>query len=184
MKKIIIQCGPARTGSTVLVNALYGLMHSGRPVYYRSHTIYEHDYIIKAHRPDLDHWVNRYKDVYEIYFVCSVRKEKGFDIDEKFKSWPNVILFDYDELLETEENTLEDIMDNLITKLDPFFKYEINMNKQNGITRIQEMNRRYEEIKNKSFLYLDEFYHLHGHHRNRDDTTSVTTEEKVVENKK
>ena len=58
------------------------------------------------------------------------------------------------------------------------------MNKKNGIARIRDMNRRYEEIKSKPFLYLDEFYHLHGHHRNRDDTTSsVITEEKVAENK-
>lgn len=39
--------------------------------------------------------------------------------------------------------------------------------KINIITRINNMNKLYEEIKIKPFSYCDEFYGIHGHHRNR-----------------
>lgn len=167
----IIQLSPRCTGSTVLVNMLYGYLQPEKPVVFS----FVHDLqkmkrnqILKTHDLNIDQWMRLYSKVYKLYFVCSNRGI--LHIDPKYHSYNNVLIFDYPELLETEENTLEMIIENGYRKLSTFLpaKLSEHLNQVTALTRIQKMNQRYKEIKNKSFTgYVDDFYQLHGHHKNR-----------------
>jgi hypothetical protein len=109
-----------------------------------------------------------YGKVYKLYFVCSNRGI--LHIDPKYHSYKNVLIFNYPELLETEENTLEMIIENGYQKLSTFLPGHVcdHLNQETALIRVQKMNQRYKEIKNKPFTgYIDDFYQLHGHHKNR-----------------
>ena len=44
---------------------------------------------------------------------------------------------------------------------------DVELDKTKCLERIKLMNIRYEEIKNKSFSWVDDFFEIHGSHRNR-----------------
>lgn len=167
----IIQLSPRCTGSTVLVNMLYGYLQPEKPVVFG----FVHDlqkikrnHILKTHDLNIDQWMRLYGKIYQLYFVCSNRGI--LHIDPKYHSYLNVLIFDYPELLETKENTLEMIIENGYQKLSTFLPVNLSehLNQETALTRIQNMNERYKEIKNKQFKgFIDDFYQLHGHHRNR-----------------
>ena len=170
---IIIQSSPYHTASTLLVNALYGLI----PFFKRHHIVCGDDkeklkymknnlLIVKTH--DLDfktQTLNLSENELQGIFICSERPKKEYLIPEEYRNWENVYIFDYDELNETPENTIENIVDNIIQKIKHIFPFELD--KQGCITRIREMNDRYALIKDQSFEYVDPFYEIHGSHRNR-----------------
>ena len=176
-KTLIIQVSPGGTASTFLVNALYGLIPSltNKKIFgFWTRDNWEvsfddHDIIVlKSHNLYLDNLILKYEDQYNLYFICSERKEKGKFIDEKYKSYNNITLFDYEELNETSTNTIPIIINNIYNKiynLDILKNVELDIIA--SINRIHDMNRCYEEIKNKSFDFIDDFYELHGSHRNR-----------------
>jgi hypothetical protein len=101
--------------------------------------------------------------------VCSERPLLNKHINYKYKLYENVISFFYRDLLETEKNTIDTIIDNIYNNLKSLLSKhpEIKLNKQNGIDRIINMNKRYIEIKDMPFSYIDPFFELHGSHRNR-----------------
>jgi hypothetical protein len=78
-----------------------------------------------------------------------------------------VVVFDFDELNETSDNTLVKIVDNMYDKLKPLL-IDVALNKTTCMERIKLMNVRYEEIKNKEFTFIDDFFEIHGSHRNRE----------------
>ena len=124
--------------------------------------------IVKSHNLDIDWFVRHWSIFYDIYFVCSERKEKKLFIDDKYKGSENVICFDYSELNETNKNSLEKIVETIKNKLkDKFPNHELNT--KTSLLRLMGMNEEYEQIKEKPFSYVDEFYHIHGSHRNRTD---------------
>jgi len=186
------------TGSTLLVNLLYGLITPNEPVngYWniddkiklytscrlspnligresRSEKVYKpEDFefsssccIYKSHNLDIDAIICKLSDDYRVYIISSERDE--LVINKKYKLYNNVLVFNYEELLETDTNTLKDIVDNAYDKLILFLPNEIKMIKSDGINRIRSMNKLYEEIKNNDFSYIDPFYELHGSHRGR-----------------
>lgn len=158
----IIQCSKIRTGSTLLVNILAGFVEYKMPISFHNRVICAKGIVLKTHNIDIDYWMNRYKGVYDLYFVCSNRGDKV--IDKKYDDYPNVFIFDYDEDL-NDNNTLNQIIDNIHLKLKSDIPLELN--KENAITRIVKMNEFYKEIADKPFSYHDSFYGLHGSHRNR-----------------
>jgi hypothetical protein len=105
------------------------------------------------------------QDKYKLFFICSEREEIGAKIDIKYKSYENVIIFNYNELNETDVNTIPIIVNNIYNKLIKCVG--IDLDKELCIDRINKMNICYNEIKNKPFSYIDPFYELHGSHRNR-----------------
>lgn len=172
MKKLlIIQTSPYHTASTFLVNALYGLI----PELFNKKIIgiwdcnfekhFENIIVIKSHNINIDELINKYKN-YETVFICSERKEKKYFINEKYKTYSNVVIFDFDELNETIHNPLTQIVDNIYNKCKKVLP-NIELNTIKCIKRINLMNKRYEEIKDKPFIYRDDFFELHGSHRNR-----------------
>jgi hypothetical protein len=180
MKTLIIQYSPCRTGSTVLANALYGLIPSlsNKNILFNSSNINFNLYkllnldddifVIKSHtKITIDDYITKYNNDYKLFFICSERAELNLLIDEKYKLYDNVIVFSFDELNESSTNTIPMIIENIYHKINN--KLNIELNIENGINRIIEMNKLYEEIKDKDFAYFDKFYHLHGSHRNRVD---------------
>jgi len=173
---LIIQTSPKHTASTLLVNALYGIIEElkNKKIIETLDEDFKNNFnniiVIKSHDLNIDNLFEKYKNDYEIYFVCSERAEKNLYIEPKYKSYNNVIVFDYFELNETSKNTILNIINNIYNKVQKLlFKYDyIKLNKECGIQRIINMNNRYNEIKNYSFEYIDPFYEIHGSHRNRD----------------
>jgi hypothetical protein len=186
-KKILIfQVSPPHTASTVLVNALYGIIEDLRdqPVFFYDYSIepyiildnrLEKEFaeknivIVKTHNTNIDSLINLCKDTYELFFICSQRVKENLCIDQKYMKYKNVHVFNFVELNETSENTLLNIIDNIYDRLYRFLsEYEcIKLNKENGIKRVCDMNKIYDEIRKKPFTYVNTFYHIHGSHRNR-----------------
>jgi hypothetical protein len=122
--------------------------------------------ILKTHDLNFNEQNERFKKAnIETFFICSERQKKEYLISKEYRNWENVIIFDYDELNETPENTIENIVDNIIGKIKGIFPFELD--REGCITRIREMNARYDIIKNQPFEYIDPFYEIHGSHRSR-----------------
>ena len=172
MKLLIIQTSPMHTCSTLLVNALYGLIPecSNKRIYGVWNKNFENFFkniiIVKTHDTNIDELIKRYSN-YKVVFVCSERKEKNKLINPIYKTYDNTIVFSYEELNETENNSLQDIVDNIYIKVKKVLPEDIQLDKTKCIERINNMNIRYEEIKHKPFHYVDPFFEIHGSHRNR-----------------
>jgi hypothetical protein len=179
---LIVQSSPERTCSTLLVNIIYGLVYelSNQPVLYISSTkdvcnFVNRVYVIKTHILDLDYFLDNYENRYDIYFICSERKENGILIDEKYRSYPNVLIFDYQELLESPTNSVERIVDTVYKRMIKMIpKEEVMYSTLTAKKRIYEMNAYYETIKNRSFHYVNPFYEIHGSHRLRDGSGNTS----------
>lgn len=176
---MIIQTSPYHTASTLLVNAIYGLI----PELFNKNIIGDWSFkggdrnklidiwfkdviVIKSHNPNIDDLIQKYSKEYNLFFICSERKDNNIVINEKYKQYSNVIIFDYNEFTETNDNTIIQTVDNIYNKLYPILSH-LELDKQKCMERIQLMNQRYEEIKNKPFEFVDPFFELHGSHRNR-----------------
>jgi len=121
--------------------------------------------IIKCHNTDIDKLIMEYNNNYKLYFICSERKQYNLTIHDKYKLYNNVVVFDFDELNESSTNPLPDIIKNVYNKINKMLNIELNI--EGGINRILDMNKRYEEIKEFPFDYIDNFFEIHGSHRNR-----------------
>lgn len=183
---LIIQSSHIRTGSTFLVNLLYGFIipnerisffinshettrttNDNIQIKYDINKLEFNVYVLKSHELNFDSIMNTFSDNYNVYFVCSERGD--LVIDAKYKQMNNVLTFDYDtELLETYENPLENIINNAYSKLKTFFPDNVILSKDGALTRIRNMNEFYETMKTKPFSLIDDFYELHGSHRSRD----------------
>lgn len=176
-KILIIQTSPKHTASTFLVNALYGFFQelNNKKILFLNETnfIYEDNFnnigIVKSHNTNIDELIEKYESKYELYFICSQRLTKNLYISKKYETYKNVLVFMFTELNETKENSIENIINNIHNKISILLsKHEfIILNKETAIERILNMNKRYDEIKNKPFEFIDPFYEIHGSHRNR-----------------
>jgi len=166
---IIIQTGLKRTGTTFLVNLLYGFIIPDEAIhgYFNIEDPIEpfsKCSIFKSHILNIEDIINKYSNKYQLYFIIAERYEK---IDEKYKELHNVLIFDYyKELLESDDNSIQNIVDNAHKKLSLFLPDNIYLSKEFAINRINNMNNVYEEIKDYDFSYIDDFFALHGRHRN------------------
>lgn len=158
----IIQASYPRSGSTVLTNILYGLFEPGKPVICGA--ISTKSMLVKTHELNIKRWVN----FPEVFIICSERDKK---YPEYYYSTKNVLIIKYEELLETENQTIEIIVNNLYDKLRSFLPDKLFTDKlamvNNAVIRIKEMNALYEKIKHLKFSYHDSFFHIHGSHRGR-----------------
>ena len=178
----IIQSGYTHTGSTLLVNILYGFFCPNKPVFIDdsnlnrvamlgSKTLRDLPSLItKAHRSDFDLIIEGYTGKYDLYFVVS---ERDKPYEEHYYKYDNVLLIKYDTLLETDRNPLNTIVKNVYEKLRSFLPQKIFPDIEekcildNAVQRIKSMNELYETIKHKPFEYHDNFYMIHGSHRGR-----------------
>ena len=119
MKTLIIQTSPMHTASTFLVNALYGLIP--KLVDKKIICIWNDNFekyfddiiVIKCHDINIDELILQYSNTYKLYFICSERQEMNYFIDNKYKLYNNVIIFDFIELNENETNTIPKIIEHI-----------------------------------------------------------------------
>ena len=97
----------------------------------------------------------------------SERKDKNKLVNPKYKNYANVLIFQFEDLIVTKDQTMNNIIDNVYTKLNKLLCYSINMNNKTALKRIINMNNTYNQISDKPFSYIDTFYHIHGSHRSR-----------------
>lgn len=71
---------------------------------------------VKSHNTNIDELILEYGKKYNLIFIYSERKEKNKFINKKYKSYDNVIVFDFNELNETEDYGLEEIVKNIYKK--------------------------------------------------------------------
>jgi hypothetical protein len=172
MKLLFIQTSPFHTCSTLLVNSLYGIIPECSTLSIRgtwSKNVdkdFKNIIILKSHNTNIDELIKKYKN-YKTVFICSERKNENRLIDKKYKKYNNVVVFSFKELNETANNTLNNIVENIYKKIKKVLPNNIVLDKETCIKRINDMNIRYEEIKDKPFTYIDPFFEIHGSHRDR-----------------
>ena len=170
MSTVILQTSPIRTGSTVLVNVLYGLICNRRPVVNvpianTSPLVIDTDItILKTHDTRINYWTGYFKD-HNLYFVTSERGDRK--LDSKYDSRCDILRIQYSDLLETPSHTIEDIVTLVHHEVSRFLPKDIQMDAPAAIARIKRMNQTYETIKHLPFTYFDSFFHIHGSHRCR-----------------
>lgn len=162
---------PTRSGSTFLYNAICGLVNPELPSIVTDKPdkvvkIAKNYDVIKSHNLNIGRWdsVLRKHNI-EPYFISSERPAINRRLTNK--SFKNHLVFQYDELLETDTRSLETIVDHIYEKMRKFLPDYIEMDKDDCLKRLTNMNILVKEIANKPFAYVDPFYQIHGGHRNR-----------------
>lgn len=176
MRTLIIQTSPPCTASTFLSNAVYGLIPelSDKKILGSWDEDWEQQFsgnilCIKCHNTNIDELICKYKENYNVFFVCSERPETNSLINSKYAVYKNVTIFQYKTLNETETNDVPNIINNIYEKINKMLNPEVgvNLSIKNGIDRINGMNERVKQIASLPFSYIDDFYEIHGSHRNR-----------------
>lgn len=167
---------PPRTGSTLLVNIIHGFFAPDEPVSFGPlRDLYSKVTILKSHKPSI---LSEKRFPHDVFIIIAERPEIDQVIPEEFdksKKLKNVLCLDYEtDLLYKSKyggdnnKSFVDVIKNIAQKIESSFSISIsNSQIDNAISRISKMNKRYEEIKNLPFAKYDEFYHLHGSHRQR-----------------
>jgi len=166
----IIQVGAEHTGSTLLTNLIYGIFLPDESIHWINEGIEDH-LILKTHSLNIEKLIKLFYN-FKLYFCVSERTDHEC-VDNKYINYSNVLYIHYDEINETQENTLTNIINNVYNKFIRFFPKElfVNLNesqiKENALSRIINMNKLYETIKDKPFSFCNYLYGIRGHHRNR-----------------
>ena len=164
----IIQASTSRTASTVLSNILYGLIDPYSPISQKGEGSGDiKKSIVVTHNTDIDGWIDRLGEEFTLFFIMSERKDKKRTIKKKDRDKDNVLVFDFNDLNETLEYSVADIVQCVHCRLKCFLPEYILLNKELAVLRLICMNALYDCIKDKPFSYCENFFHLHGSHRNR-----------------
>ncbi len=170
---------PPRTGSTLLTNIIHGFFDPNAPCSFglRKRTIKfisgkeNNSVILKSHDVKL---IN-YPIAENCYIISSIRPEINKVVPPLKNKNSNILILDYTtDLLyaspysENNGKTLDDVIKNVASKIKEEFSIPILTSQINQAKdRVLKMNEAYEKIKHKPFAKFDEFYHIHGNHRNR-----------------
>jgi len=161
----IIQASTAHTGSTVLANCLTEMFDKGKAVRCGVSSLSDKNIVTKTHNVDFEFWSEKYKNEDLFFFVT--HRENHKKIDKHYMSWDNVVIFQYEEILETESWSVLSICTNIYNKVLSVIENINPESIKDMEARILEMNRIYDQIKDKPFKYYDEYFHIHGSHRGR-----------------
>ena len=180
----IIQSSPPRTGSTLLINIIYGMYCPDLHVTYVSSynklallntPEKEKKFIFKTHCTDLQRIMST-DNARKFLFICSSRPSLGIrkTIDQQYLSYNNVLNIRYKDIAEKTQPDIDKVIHHVYYKIKNFIGDKITLpgtdseNIHKIHERIDGMNKRYEELKNKPFNVRCPFYHIHGSHKNRD----------------
>lgn len=95
-------------------------------------------------------------------------------IPDEYKIKQFVLVINYDKILETNDNSIKNIIDYLFDKFNNFIPKELIPNKDDDLIkddmekRLIKVNETVELMNDKPFDIWDEFTCIHGHHRNRE----------------
>lgn len=147
---IIVLCYP-HTGSTALHNIIHGLYDTpGTPVVI-SNTITD-SLVMKSHFMGL---LSETKKGTDAWFILAQRDRKYDNLNHR------CIVIPYDVIC---NGTEAEIVNNIARMTQ---RIPLPQNIPVAIERFAGMNRFYPLIKDRPFTYSDDYYSLHGHHRNR-----------------
>lgn len=168
-KTRIIQASGEFTGSTLLINYLFGFFSPECAVTFGVDANIKDNFITKTHYLKLDEFERRFGLDYDLFFVSSyrgddpLRPDRVFrNLDDKYLSRANVLTVDFDKLQD------KDCIFNIFLA---FFPSELipdknpTLIKDQMLARINAMNQRYSEIASLPRSYVDPMYGLHGSHR-------------------
>lgn len=167
----ILQASHVHTGSTVLFNILQGFfcpLEPCQPAFCFLENnlgkLFTQFFVIKTHCTNIRRII-KLNPEFDLFFITSSREgHKAINL-----SHPRLLTINYEELLETSTNSVENIVKNVAVKcccfLPSILTEHIDINA--SINRVKNMNGYYKEIQNKPFEIIDNMYGLHGSHKNR-----------------
>jgi len=170
---VVISTAP-RTGSTLLTNIVYGLLNHSSPVsWLPSSSISNWDLsvfkqsgggpvIVKTHCP-----VNKLPRITSPKTIYVSLRRAGVG-DPYIIDDPGTgnLVFDYDRLRYESENELREVVEHVKIRLSPCLP-GVRFDTEAAVSRVQRMDERCLDIKDKPFSYVDPFFHIHGSHRGR-----------------
>lgn len=170
----IIQSSPQHTGSTLLLNLIHGFLSPAEEIHWDTERLIDKYLITKTHNLHIEEWENRYPQ-YKLFFIMSERNDSKVKklINDKYKQKSNVLIINYENLLETDKNNLNNIIDYVFDRFINFIPNELHPQKNYHLIkedmkkRINKLNEIVEQMKDTSFEIWDRFTGIHGGHRNR-----------------
>ena len=172
---------PTGSGSTLLINIIHGFFDPEAPVKITPPTNLKPDMIkeklidtdikiYKQHaRKGQNDWMFDINDA----ALITIERDKAVVPDFCHKR-SNILVFNYNDVVYKSEyskdatGTLLDSINHVAQKVSEKFGIKITNDQiTNAKKRVDAMNETYEKIKNKPFKEKDNFYHIHGNHRNR-----------------
>ena len=170
----IIQSSPLQTGSTLLLNLIHGFISPQEKVHWSTECLIEKFLITKTHNINITQFENKYPQ-YKLFFIMSERNDSKIvsKINNEYKKKSNVLVINYDKLLETNNNSIKNIVDYIFNEFNNFIPKELKPNKDDDLIkddmtkRLKKTNETVELMKDKPFSEWDKFTGIHGHHRNR-----------------
>ena len=170
------------TGSTLVANINTGFLEHDKPIHFKSLRFNSEEVIsdfldphtqrltLKAHT-NVNKFLQIVNEFPDANFVTINRAEHE-QIQDRFH---NVCVLAYNKLLyrskslPNAEYSLDQVLhyvaDNYQSKFEGFSEFFKNFDSCKK--RILEMDEKYEEIKNLSFSCFDNFFHIHGSHKNK-----------------
>jgi hypothetical protein len=169
----IIQSSPPHTASTLLSNLIHGFICPQEEIQYSSDVI-DNFLITKTHNLNIIDLENKYPQ-YKLFFIMSERNDSKVKakINNELKKKSNVLVINYDKLLETNNNSIKNIIDYIFNEFNNFIPKELKPNKDDDLikddmeNRMKIVNETVENMKDKLFDEYDKFTSIHGSHRNR-----------------
>ena len=170
----IIQSSPFQTCSTLLLNLIHGFISPHEEIHWDTYSLIDKFLITKTHNINVTQLENKYPQ-YKLFFIMSERNDSKIKrkIPDEYKKKSNVLVINYDKLLETNNNSIKDIVDYIFNKFNNFIPKELKPNKDDDlikddmVKRFKKVNETVELMKDKPFSEWDKFTGIHGHHRNR-----------------
>ena len=140
----IIQSSHPCTGSTLLLNLIHGFISPQEETHYETNNLIDKFLITKTHNTNITQLENTHFQ-YKLFFIMSERNDSKIQakIDNEYKNKSNVLVINYDKLLETDNNSINNIIDYTFNEFNNFIPND------------------------KSFDEWDTFTGIHGNHRNR-----------------
>jgi len=170
----IIQSSHPHTGSTLLLNLIHGFISPQEKIHYSTESLIEKFLITKTHNTNITQLENKYPQ-YKLFFIMSERNDSKIkaEINNEYKKKSNVLVINYNKLLETNNNSIKNIVDYIFNEFNDFIPKKLKPNKDDDLIkddmtkRVKIVNEIVELMKDKSFSEWDKFTGIHGSHRNR-----------------
>jgi len=167
----IVQSSYPGTGSTIVANLIHGILAPDEPIHWNTARLIDDCLITKTHETDLDALIARYPN-FDLYFIDTGRE--GYEkFDKKYRQYERVLFIDYNEILETNTNTIKKIVEQFHEKLRSFLPPDTyppvseREVRASAVARIEKMNAVVAKLSDMPFSECDPFFHIHGSHRNR-----------------
>jgi uncharacterized protein (UPF0297 family) len=170
----IIQSGIMGSGSTLLINLIHGFICPKEEIHWETENLIHEFLITKTHNYNINNLEKKFSQ-YNNFFIISERNDSKVqsELNNEYNTKKNVLIINYNKLLENNNNSINDIVNYTFDKFNNFIPKELKPNKDDAAIkrdmtkRVKRVNETVEFMKNKPFSEMDNFTHIHGAHRNR-----------------